>query len=79
MPETITLSADALALLRQHVEQHGQIDVDDSNRRIYQELARAGLVVAGHSFTGGDESVYRLTKLGFERKTGLLTRAKEAG
>ena len=79
MLATIASSAESLALLRQHAEQHGQIDVDDSNRGVYRELARAGLVVAGHNFTGGDEGVYRLTKLGFERKAELLSMAKEAG
>ncbi len=34
-----------------------------------------------HSLTGGDESVYRLTKEGFERKAEILARAgaREAG
>jgi len=64
----IALSDAALALLRLHLERHGQIDVDDTNREIYRELARAGIMVAAHSFTGGDESIYRLTKEGFERR-----------
>jgi hypothetical protein len=33
---------------------------------------------AGHSFTGGDESIYWPTKEGFERKTEPLAGAKEA-
>lgn len=78
MPETIALSAEALALFRLHVERHGQIDVDDSNRETYRELARAGLMAAGHTFTGGDESIYRLTKEGFERKPELMGCAKDS-
>ena len=34
--------------------------------------------LAGHSFVGGDESVYRLTRYGFERKAELLARARES-
>jgi hypothetical protein len=74
--QALTLSDAALALLRLHLERHGQIDVDDTNREVYRELARAGIMRAGHSFTGGDESIYRLTKLGFERKAELLACAQ---
>ena len=73
----LTLSEPALALLRLHVERHGQIDLDDSTREAYRELARAELMAAGHSFVGGDESVYRLTKNGWEWKNEFLARAKE--
>ena len=62
----ITLSDAALALLRLHVEWRGQIDADDSNREAYRELARTGLMIVGHSFTGGRESLYRLTKEGYD-------------
>jgi hypothetical protein len=40
--QTIAISEAALTLFRLHVERHGQIDVDDSNREAYRELARAG-------------------------------------
>jgi hypothetical protein len=38
------LSHEALALFRQHIERHGDIEVDDSNRETYRELARAGMI-----------------------------------
>jgi hypothetical protein len=76
--EKTTLSARALALFRLHLEKRRTIDVD-VNREIYRELARAGLMVAGHSFAGGDESIYRLTKEGFERKAEILDQARQAG
>ena len=76
--QTTTLSEKALALFRRHVERHGQIDVDDSNRETYRELARAGLMRAAHSFAGGDESIYKLSKEGFERKAELLAVVKAA-
>jgi hypothetical protein len=75
----IALSAAALSLLRRHVEKHGQVEVDASTREAYRELARAGLMVAVHTFAGGDESAYKLAKAGFERKGELLARAREAG
>jgi hypothetical protein len=72
------LSKQALALFREHVEQRRTIDLE-ANREAYRELVRAGLMVAGNSFAGGDESVYHVTKEGFERRAELLARAKEAG
>ena len=75
---TITLSAAALALFRLHVERQGQIAVDDSTREPYRELARAGLMRAGSTFRDGEESIYRLTQEGFERKAELFGCAKES-
>jgi hypothetical protein len=77
--KTINLSAAALALFRLHVERGGHLEVDDTTRETYRELARAGLMQAGHTYTKGDESIYRLTKDGFERKLELLEQAKQAG
>lgn len=50
-----------MALLLRHVEQP-EIPVDDSNR----ELARAGVMVAVHTFSGGREQFYRLTREGWD-------------
>jgi hypothetical protein len=72
------LSAEALSLFRLHVERHGDIVVNDANREIYRELARAGLMIVGNSFARGQDSVYHVTKLGFERKTELMACAKES-
>ena len=68
MPETITLSDAALALLKLHLERRGDIRVDDSNRASYRELARAGLMLAGHSFRDGREAFYVFTKEGLARR-----------
>jgi hypothetical protein len=73
-----TLSAEALALFRLHVERHGNIRVDDENRETYRELARAGLMVAANSYAHGAEAIYKLTKEGFERKGELISCAKES-
>jgi hypothetical protein len=64
MPAEIELSKEALALLRLHAEQQGGIPVDDTTREPYRELAREGLMIVGHSFTGGRESFYALTEMG---------------
>jgi hypothetical protein len=73
------LSPAALALFRLHIERHGDIVVDDSNRETYCELARAGLMIGVSTFAGGPESAYRVTKEGFGRKAELLARVKAAG
>jgi len=65
------LSREALTLFRLHVERHGDIDVD-ANREVYRELERAGLMIVGNTFAGGQDSVYHVTKEGFERKAELL-------
>ncbi len=75
--KTQALTPAALALFRQHVEARRTLDID-KNREAYRELARAGLMVAGNSFAGGVESVYSLTKEGFERKAELCACAKES-
>jgi hypothetical protein len=72
------LSPGAIALFRLHVERHGDIAVDDTTRPAYEELRRAGLVAIGHTFAKGRNSVYKLTKEGFERKAELCGRAKES-
>ena len=77
--KTIKLSAAALALFRLHVERGGHLEVDDTTREPYRELAVRGLMQAGHTYTKGDESIYRLTKEGFEAELELLEQAKQAG
>jgi len=76
--QTITLSEAALALFRLHIERHGDVNVD-ANRETYRELERAGLMIVGNTFAGGQDSVYHVTREGFERKGELLACAKQAG
>jgi hypothetical protein len=71
MPDTLTLSADALALIKLHLARRGDIPVgdipvDDSTREPYRELARAGLMIASHTFVGGREARYRFTDAGWK-------------
>ena len=76
---TIELSDAALALFRLHIEMHGNILIDDANREPYRELERAGLMVRGNSFRDGPGTIFRVSKLGFERKAELLDCARAAG
>jgi hypothetical protein len=66
------LSPSALALFNRHVELGRTIDLE-ANRAVYEELVRAGLMIVGNSFAGGQKSVYTVTKEGFERKAELLS------
>ena len=75
--QTLALSEKALALFRLHIERHGDVDVD-ANRESYRELERAGLMVVGNTFAGGQDSVYHVTKEGFHRKAELLACAKQS-
>ena len=79
LPHDGPLSRAALARFRSHLA--GHCEVTDANRATYRELAAAGLMAAGHTFVGGDESIYQLTKEGFERKAEILAQAdvREAG
>jgi hypothetical protein len=73
-----TLSAEALALFRLHIERRGNISIDDGNREAYRELERAGLMTLGNSYRDGPASVYLVSKLGFERRAELLACTKES-
>jgi hypothetical protein len=55
---SIALSISALALLRLHAGLRGEIPVEDSNRDVYRELARAGLLMVGRGVRGRREACY---------------------
>jgi hypothetical protein len=76
--QRITLSPAAISLFRRHVELGRTIDLE-ANRHVYEELARAGLMVVGNSFAGGENRIYKVTKEGFARRTEFLDCEKEAG
>ena len=71
--QAITLSVEAIALLKLHVERKGETDVDDTNRDVYRELARAGLMTPLHSFTRGREALYRITDEGWDRRLEFIS------
>jgi hypothetical protein len=48
--QRLALFPAALALFRLHLERGGHLDVDDSTREPYRELARAGLMQGGCAY-----------------------------
>jgi hypothetical protein len=68
--QAVTLSDAALSLLKLYAKR-GDIPVDDTNRDTCRELAAAGLVVVGHSFSHGREAFYRCTEAGWAIATSL--------
>jgi hypothetical protein len=63
-----TLSNEAVTLLHRRTSGE-RVPVTDESRPAYHELASAGIMVAGHSFTGGRESVFKFTEAGWKRAT----------
>ena len=49
-----------------------RVDVGDETRSDYRELAAWGLMMAGHAFASGDESVYRFTVEGWARRFDFI-------
>jgi hypothetical protein len=60
MPDTITLSEAALALLRRRLAGE-RVEVTDETRPLYRELVEAGMMMPLHTFALGPDSAYRLT------------------
>ncbi len=71
------LSAEALALLRLHIEQDG-MRVDDANLAAHRELAAAGIMYPVSTFARGPEAYFRFTAEGWERRNEILACAKES-
>jgi hypothetical protein len=65
------LSADALALLRLHIERDG-IRVDEANRAAHRELAAAGIMYPVSTFARGPEAYFRFTPDGWARRHEIL-------
>jgi hypothetical protein len=60
-----------MELLRRHLVE--RVEVTDEARVLYRELAMHGIVEACHSFSRGDEALYRLTDQGFRQyKQGMV-------
>jgi hypothetical protein len=76
-PDASNLSASARDLLRQLTAD--RVEVTPENRGAFRELVAARIVLLGHSFRNGPESVYRWTYWGWHRRFELLACAKEAG
>ncbi len=77
-PDASKLSEAARCLLGR-ISSGERVEITPSNRSDFRELATARIVILGHSFTGGGESVYRFTYWGWHRRYEILGCAKEAG
>ncbi len=73
-PDASNLSGAAKELLRQLIA--GRVEVTPETRFAFRELAAARIVILGHSFRDGRESVYRWTYWGWHRRLELLGCAK---
>ena len=76
-PDGRNLSPTARELLRQITV--GPVEVTPENRPAFRELVAARIVMLGHTFAKGDESMYRWTYWGHKLRHELLSCAKEAG
>jgi hypothetical protein len=76
-PDASHLSEAARDLLRR-ISSGERVEVVGENRPAFRELAAARIVILGHSFTGGDESIYRFTYWGHKLRFDILSGAKEA-
>lgn len=71
MPDTVTLSEPALALLRLALTNPAP-PVTSDNREAYRELARAGIMVPVSGFVHGPEAYFRFTEEGWNRREEFL-------
>jgi hypothetical protein len=71
MPDTITLSEAAIALLRHRISTKDDAVTPD-NLEAYRELARAGVMIPLSTFTKGPESLFKFTDEGWERRHEFL-------
>jgi hypothetical protein len=66
-PDIGHLSNAARELLRR-IASGERVEVDGANKAAFRELASARILILGHSFVKGDESVYRFTYWGWKRR-----------
>ena len=74
MIKDITLSQTALSLLCSCVAGHNP-PVTDANREVYRELVSAGILYPLSGFIGGEESSFRFTLEGWDRREEWLNDA----
>jgi hypothetical protein len=76
-PDGSNLSPAARDLLRQITA--GRVEVTLENRPAFRELMSARIIMLGHSFRDGRDSVYRWTYYGYKQRFELSACAKDAG
>jgi len=73
-PDASNLSEAAGRLLRRIVTGE-HVEITPRNRPALRELSAARIVMLGHSFARGNESVYRFTYWGWKQRFELVERA----
>jgi antitoxin (DNA-binding transcriptional repressor) of toxin-antitoxin stability system len=73
-PDVSNLSEAAGRLLRRIVTGE-HIEITPGNRPAFRELSAARVVILGHSFARGNESVYQFTYWGWKQRFELVERA----
>ena len=76
-PDGSNLSPAARDLLRQITA--GRVEVTSENRPAFRELMSARIIMLGHSFRDGRDSIYRWTYYGYKRRFEISACAKDAG
>jgi len=69
-PDAGNLSDSARALLRR-IASGERVEITTENRPAFRELAAARIIYLMHTFAKGDDSGYRFTYLGWERRLEL--------
>jgi hypothetical protein len=70
-PDVSNLSGASWALLRRIVTGE-RVEITPENRPVFRELAEARIIILRHTFAKGDESGYRFTYGGWERRFEIL-------
>jgi len=76
-PDASKLSEAARVLLRRIVSGE-RIEITTGNRPAFRELSEARIIILRHTFAKGDESGYRFTYWGWERRFEILGSAVAA-
>jgi hypothetical protein len=69
-PDASNLTASERELVRRIISGE-RVEITSENRDSFRELAAARIMILGHSFAKGDESIYRFTHLGLEEAIGV--------
>jgi len=73
-PDASGLSVSARDLLRRIIS--GRVEITPENRPAFRELAAARIIILGHSFAGGRDSIYRWTYWGHRQRFEIAGSAR---
>jgi hypothetical protein len=70
-PDASRLSESARGLLRR-IASGDRVEISGQNRQVFRELAAARIIYLMHTFAKGDESGYRFTYWGWQRRFEII-------